>query len=448
MKRGVLLGGIDVFHLMNDREMRARGLAGNHCAFVLELDGRLDPARLDVRLARAVALVPELRFRLAGGFPFRARWVVDEGAGAPRVVVREAGRRPLLELVTDLLHERLDGARPWAVDLCRGADRDAVVLRWFHSLVDEKGAERLVRWLGSGEGDEPEAPPLPEDRFESSERPIAKLDRKQRLALMRGYNVHTIAQGATPILSPEGARRAQGERTPRRARRTGALRVHFDVEETKAFDARVRRVARLAETSVMVLATARAVDDLMLARGFAPALHVVPVPLSLDPKAGCGRLLGNHLTMMMLTLDREDLRDEARAIARLGEQQRAVVRQKLDLGMAAALDFARYLPRPVYQAIVDRPFRGQVASFVFSNPGAVGVPSFAGLPVVDAYPLPAAVSPPGLQVIFTRYGGRLSALVIHVEDAVSTWEARRLGENLRAELLGASETNASPPASV
>jgi hypothetical protein len=448
MNRGVLLGGVDVFHLMNDRAMRARGLPGNHCAFALELDGRLDVARLDARLARAVELVPELRFRLTGGFPLRPRWVVDATAAAPRACVREAGGRPLVEVVTELLAERVDGRAPWAIDVCRGTDRDALVLRWFHSLVDEKGAERLLRWLGSGEGDEPAPPPPAGERFETSERPIAKLARDARLSLMRGYNTHTIALGSTPILSPEGARRALGERRPRQNRKTGAIRLHLTVDETRAFDERVRRVARLAETSVMVLASARAVDDLMLARGFAPALHVVPVPLSLDPKGECGRLLGNHLTMMMLALDREDLRDEARAIAKLGDQQRAIVRQKLDLGMAAALDFARWLPRPVYELVADKPFRGEVASFVFSNPGAVAVPSFAGRAVVDAFPLPAAVSPPGLQLIFTRYAGRLSALVIHVEDAVAPWEARRLAESLRAELLGVAETHASAPASL
>ena len=46
------LGGIGVFHLMNDRAMRARGLPGNHCVLALELDGKLDIPRLDVRLAR------------------------------------------------------------------------------------------------------------------------------------------------------------------------------------------------------------------------------------------------------------------------------------------------------------------------------------------------------------------------------------------------------------
>jgi hypothetical protein len=448
MRTGVLLGGIDVFHLMNDRAMRARGLAGNHCAFVLDLGARLDPARLDARLARAVALVPELRFRLAGTFPRRPRWVVDERAAAPRAGVHDARHRALLEVVEDLLHERLDGHRPWALDLCRGAERDAVVFRWFHPLADEKGAERLVRWLGSGEGDEPEPPAAESERFEASERPIAKLARPDRLALMRGYNQHAMGLGATPIVSPEGARRAEGTRPPRRGRRTRVVRLHLGVEETRAFDARVRRVAKLAETSVMIVATARAVDDLFLARGFAPAVHVVPVPLSLDPKGGSGRLFGNHLTMMMLALDRAELLDEARAVARLGDQQRAIVRGKLDLGMLAALDFARWLPRPVYTRLTARPHRGELASFVLSNPGAVAVPSFAGVPVLDAFPVPAAVSPPGLQVIFTRSAGRLSALVIHVEDAVSSLEARRLVETLRAELLGPTETHAREAAPV
>src|SRR4051812_44128891 len=85
MSESVLLGGVDVFHLVNDRHMRSRGLAGNHCAYVLELDGRLDIGRLQARLENAVRAVPELSWRLAGGFPFRPRWVARRERSVPPV---------------------------------------------------------------------------------------------------------------------------------------------------------------------------------------------------------------------------------------------------------------------------------------------------------------------------------------------------------------------------
>jgi hypothetical protein len=214
------------------------------------------------------------------------------------------------------------------------------------------------------------------------------------------------------------------------------LRITLSAEETAAFDRRVRERARLAESAVMLLAAARLADAAVRARGHAPPQHVIPMPLSLDPKAGARRLFGNHLSMLMLALRRDELADERRALARLAEQQRSAVRDKLDLAMIAALDVARWLPGPAYRWLMGRPFHGELASLIFSNPGAVTIQAFAGLPVVSAYPLPTVVTPPGLQVIFSRFQGRLSASIVHAEGLLREDEAAAMPEALRAELLG------------
>lgn len=446
MTSPVLLGGIDVFHLMNDRAMRSRGLAGNHCLFVVELDGRLDPARLAARLDRAVQAVPELRFRLdtslLGGV--RPRWVIDPGRSPrrspswspPRISLHEVpderGRAAQIEA---LLTARVDGERPWALDLVRTAGAgDTIVFRHFHALTDGKGADRLVAWLGSGSDDTPDEPPPPEERFEVSERALVRLDRDARLALARAYRTHVLELGRTRILSLAGAVPA-GLGSPPRVRR-----LELSEEETRAFDLRVRRQARLAETSLMVIAATRLADRALAARGFTPPQHVVPVPVSFDPKAGARRLLGNPLSMMMLSLQRDELFDDVRAVARLAEQQRAVIREKLDLGMLAALDVARWLPGPIYRWLGDQPFHGELASLIVSNPGALTIARFAGLPVVSAYPLPTVVSPPGFQVIFSRYGGRLSASIVHGAGLLRPDESAAMPGALRAELLGEAQS--------
>jgi diacylglycerol O-acyltransferase len=186
----------------------------------------------------------------------------------------------------------------------------------------------------------------------------------------------------------------------------------------------------------MVLAGARLYDAILRARGLAPAQHLIPVPLSLDPKAGATRMFGNNLTMMTFALQREDLSDLPRAVATLGDQQRAIVREKLDVGMLASLDFAKPVPAPLYHWFLTRPFRGEVSSFVFSNPGPATITTFAGLPVTDAYALPTVATPPGFQVIFSRHSGRLSAIIGFVSGLLTPAEESRLVPHLRAELLG------------
>lgn len=432
MPKAAKLGGVGIFHLMNDRAMRERGLAGNHCVFVLELAGRLDPARLDVRLARAVSDLPELRFRLKSG-PLRdllkpPEWTIDAGRPPPRADLLTASRDES-SIIEARLSARLDGDNPWAVDLVRGPENDTLLFRWYQPFNDGKGAERLVRWLGSGSADEPDHPPPEDERFEASERPLRGLDRDARVALLRAYGNYALELGQKPIMSLASVAPRKGRGGVMRF-----VRVVLTDEETKRFDARVRKIARLAETSVMLLAAARVVDRALLARGYAPSQHIIPLPLSLDPKAGATRLLGNNLTMMLLSISRDDLANEARGVAHLAEQQRDIVRKKLDTGMLAALEFAGKLPRPAYEWLADRPFKGEMASLVCSNPGSLSIDAFAGVPVRDAYVLPAAVLPPGFQIIFTRFAGRLSAAVVYVDSVVSRGEASMLAADLKREL--------------
>ncbi|AKT38388.1 uncharacterized protein CMC5_025340 [Chondromyces crocatus] len=433
MNTPVLLGGIDVFHLMNDRAMRGRGLSGNDCLFVVELGGRLDPDQLQRRLDRAVEVVPELRWRLDVPLFARPRWAYEPQRAAPRVRVHdvdtEAERHVLLET---LLATRVGGARVWEIDLVRrpGAG-DTLVLRHIHSLVDARGADRLVRWLGSGHADELEDPPLPEERFAHSERALQHLDRNARLDLARTYKAHVFAVGERPIKSLAAVSPPRGAAIHPRVHR-----LILDADETNAFDRRVRERARLAETSLMLLASARLLDGALRARGHALPHHVLPVPLSLDAKVGARRLLGNHLSMLHFSLDRDDLADEHRAVVHLAEQQRVAIREKLDLAMLAALDLARWLPGFAYGWLRDSPFQGELSSMIFSNPGPMTITSFAGVPVADAYPLPTVVSPPGFQVIFSRFAGRLSASIVHTAGVLDEVEARTLPRALRADLLG------------
>lgn len=421
------LGGVDAFHLVTDRVMRGRGLAGNHTVFAVEVAGRLDLKELHRRLARAVEVLPELRRRLVRT-PAGPAWA--EGSGpAPELRVRSVAAEGLDAALAELVDAPMDGDALWGADLVRTETSDVFVWRWFHSFTDAKGAERFVTWLGSGDEAGPGAPPPPEERIDTGTRPLAKLDRKARLHATRVYGDHMLKLARTPIVSlstlAEGA-----------LGRTKVTRVRLTEDETKAFDRAVRERARLAESSVMVLASARVYDRILRGRGLAPAQHLVPVPMSLDPKVGAVRMFGNNLTMMTFALRRDDLGDTARAVASLAEQQRAIVRDKLDVGMLASMDFARAVPASIYHWFITRPFGGEVSSFVFSNPGAVGLSTFAGLPVRDAFALPSVATPPGFQIIFTRHGGRLAATAGHVEGVLSPAEERALASQIRAELLG------------
>ncbi|MCC6521446.1 MAG: hypothetical protein IT373_02175 [Polyangiaceae bacterium] len=426
------LGCTDVFHLRADQEMRRRAGRANACVLGLELGGALEPAALAARVREAGWLLPELGWRLRRAAIGDPCWrALGPRTDALEVSARGSGDDDRAWLLAQLEHG-VDGARPWRLLHRRGRRGDLLVLHWFHPLCDARGAARLLAWLGAPPG-ALEAPPEPGQRFL---RPESLLPRsaRARTDLARAYARHAMGFRAPPVVSPFGlARAASGGRAEALVPwwlelhvpplgRLRALRLHLDPATTRTFDAGLRARARLAETGVLAWAALRLLDRLVARRGLAPRRYVVPIPLSLEPARGGRRFFGNQVSMMLLALEREALGDEATGLAALAEAQRDIVRRRLDLGMLAAAELSRRLPEPFYGWLARRPFGGERGSLVVSHPGVLDVGAFLGVPVVDAWALPAAMAPPGFQVIASRHRGSFSAWIMFLDGLVSERE--------------------------
>lgn len=407
------LGAMDLFHVHTDAEMRAEGAGHNVCALVAWLDGRADVDHLRAR----AATLPELSWRL--GRHWKRGWIWrDDGPGVDVEVLRG---ETSLEDTTALVSDGVTAARPFRLLVRRGAEADAVVLLWYHATTDALGAGRLLQWLG---GDDE----LPEKRRMTSDRLLRKLEPAEQRELIQSYIAHVEAVGDAPILSLRSTTQAR----PGRPR---AIRHRLSEEDTAAFDASLRRRAGLADTSILLWAATRMADRLLQARGFAPVHHVVPLPLSLDPKKGSRRMFGNHLTMMLMRLDRDDLADEARAVKHLAEQRREVVRGKLDVAMVAAVRATGWMPWRVVDHVSRRPFGGERSSLIMSNPGAIGLEVLGGVPVRDALAMPTVLPAPGFQVTTDRHRGRLSVLVMVRDGVVAPGEVEAQVPAFVADLL-------------
>ena len=424
----IALGGADVFHLVGDRRMRAEHLGSNQCALVVQLDGRINPDKLRRRIATACAREPHFQTKLQSpllGSPFWAP-STRTSDGLSIVDVHQDNLFAIEEFFSRLFTNDDD---PWRVALLRGPTRDALAFVWFHPFTDAKGAQRIMRWLGSGTDDD--LAPLPNDqRLRVRPEALDALDRDARISLARKYNEHILGFAKRPIVSLRGAC------SDKPLGKMRFQRVVFDPAQTQALDKSIRQRAKLAESAVMIVSAARVLDRALRRRGFAPTHQMIPVPLSLDPKGESGRLFGNHLTMMMFSLEQSDLGDERRAIASLAEQQRCIVRDKLDLAMSAALELVRVLPPRLYHGLATPPFGGELSSLIFSNPGQIALDDFAGIPVLDAYAVPSVVPRPGLEVIANRHRGSLSLLLGYFDGLVSQTEARAMADELRAFVRG------------
>jgi diacylglycerol O-acyltransferase len=391
----VPLGVIDRMHLLLHGELRAAGSASTSIAVAM-LDGRADVERIERRVRRVCAAMEELRWQLHRRFT-RPVWR-PTGSAPPIRVVPLTGE--LFDVAVERMRGRVDGKQPWRLEVLRGERDDAVVLHWFQPLVDAKGAYRLMACLG---GDD--EPPPCDKRWRAPEQALDKYDRRARLSLARAFAHNAATRGQRPIRSLR--RVANGAA----AGRQRGIRIQLDERQSERFDTSVRARANRADTSIIAFAAMRLLDRLIAKRGHRPERYVAPVPLSLDPKRGAVRLFGNNISIMMMSLDRDTLTDEAAAVAQFAAQRRDIVRGRADIGMLAALQLLQPLPAPFTRWLERRPFDGQRASLLVSNPGALPLESFAGSSVRDAFVFAATPPDPGFMVIGQRHRDRLGVTI-------------------------------------
>ncbi len=168
--------------------------------------------------------------------------------------------------------------------------------------------------------------------------------------------------------------------------------------------------------------------------------------MSWEPKGETARMFGNELTMLMLSLDREEWANERTAIDSLARQRREIIKLELDRAAIVAMRVARPLPSLIHHWLLTRKFNGERASQVVSNPGRIEIDTFFGSTVRDAYPVPVAVVPPGLQIVTSRHRGRLSVSVIYRDRIISEDELRAEWESFARDLRG--ENDATAPESL
>jgi len=389
----------DLFHRYLDRRMRrARGL-GNGSQFLFEVDGEVDRADLETRLAAAMDAVPLARSGMAP-WPAR-RWVVGPDFTVP--VTEEA------------VADGEDAVNAWfgrwfgepfvapespsiQVVLGRAAGRTAVLVRWLHLLSDAPGMDLFLRLV---DGEDPE-------RFRREQQPAAVLARARggRPAWRRFVDGHDFAlRHALRSLVPPH----QASVDPK-ARQT-SLAATLTREETAALWARGRDLCGMDRNALLVGALARAYAEAFGVPGWRTLR--IPVPISLRPPAWRGPVLGNWFTMLLVHVRVRDLGTLESAVAAVQADWRASLRRGADATTMAFMAPAGILPPSMARLFLDGPRLRDGASvntsWVSLKAGATG--SFLGHPLRRAVISSSILARPGLAGVFAEAAGRLSVAV-------------------------------------
>jgi len=415
------LNGSDYLMLGFDHELRRRGFAGNSCQIVLELGATISPAALQHRLAVLRNRYPILRARRGG--LVRPQWKLPRRA-EPALSIRVHDDEP--EVSQRLFNEPLATERGELVrfDLVqRAGARMDLLFTWAHALMDAPAAEHFLAVVGREDLPWPAAPsPAPR-------KTKLRLAERCKLAWKNLYQIDHFCRAAPRSL---GARHG-----------SAPARLHYRVIKFSAAETeRVRANARqhcgvLGAAQFHAAAALLELHQLHQRLGCPSPSYILPVPIGLRPKGTIEPLFSNQLTMLMTQFLPEHLDSLASAVAALRAQTVEALRAGLCESSRLLTDLFRFLPLPIYMAILKRGLRGEICSLFYGNTAAVSplLTSFMGAPIEDFIHVAAVTPSPGLGVIFYFFRDEMRVTVLRLATVLTDAEAAGFAVSLRARLL-------------
>lgn len=420
----ITLNGADYFCLQLDKLMWKASRQRNVCTLVVALGGVLELADLQQQLGQRPAYPWLCRLRLREGLPFGlAKWVFDANAHLPDI--KEYLLPALGEVPDQLLAQPLDikSGPAFVLSLLQCGDSHSVlVFTWHHALMDARGGELFVRYLGLLE---PARPPV----WILPEAPGLALKARGKIASdMKQFLYDT---SALPLLSLYQGHRSR----PQTVYRVLA----FTPDETLVINGQARQLgAGFLPSSFYLAATAFAVAKIQRQRGGGLGDVLVPVPLDRRKRGAPGAILGNQVSFLFYRLPQALLDDVPAMTAELIAQMKALMRAESPAHYSIMMDLLRRLPGFLYRRLLKAPTKGLMSSFFYSDTGdsLQDFDRLFGLAVNGAVHYPPNMYPPGMTFIFSRCQGALQVTLAYMQADVSVPEAEQLLATVRGVLLG------------
>lgn len=390
---------------------------------VVECDGPLDPGRIRRALDRFLDFCPWPAARLRRPFPWgRLSWVAGarDTLAVPPVSCRSA--RAPAELHRLLEHELNTAIDPKRRVPIRFLVIDhALVVTWFHPLMDPRGGQNLLAHLSAIDAHGGRAPwngvaprlvPCPDPR---------PLRERGRIARRSVEYMATLAP--VPPVSPGSRLDAPG---PARFR-----------QESYGDAAAAGNGARgTREICWRLAVVGKAMTELWQRRGLPDVPFLVPISVDLRARGDPEPTFGNALAFHFARFSPSQTADVPALAMALRQQMAEAVREGQIEANAVAMEFLAYRPR--WMMLRALPWTAERETFSFNCadigdvPGSIAV--VFGRRVLNAYHAPAVLPRPGIGVFFNRCGSRNNLVVSWVEGAVGESEIARIMEVIREGL--------------
>jgi hypothetical protein len=407
----------------------ARTKASHNTITVVECDRPIAPERLRRALDRLLDCCPWPASRLRRGFPWGAlHWA----AGPREALVPPPVRHRSVSSPAEL-HDALEAELNAPIDPRREAPlrfllvdgwpeetgrHGFLVVTWFHSLMDPRGAENLVRHLvelddaGDVRQADHESPP-----FTGAQDPRPLLERarlgRQNLEYMR-------ALMTTPPVSLGSQRTTSG--------RSRFWQGTF-VEQDPIVNG--KRAAR--DICWRLALVGKALTALWEKRRLPDVPYVVPISIDLRPKGDAGPVIGARLAFHFARFAPSETADVVGLSKSLRRHMTDAIREgHLDTN-AAGMEFLKYRPLWMMARALPGGPHAEMCSFNCADTMdfAVAPDTIFGARLVNGYHAAAVLPRPGVGVFFNRCGAASNLVVSWIDGVVDEDDVAQIVDVVR-----------------
>lgn len=415
----VPLTAADCFILALEKHDHHKGLSGNTCRYLLELDGELNVADFKNKITnnKASQYLASLSINRYGLFAL-PKWKSNQG-NIIEVTVHEDD-----SFLPDLLTNKKISAvnSPlFSFDIIRRSDgKTALIFSWNHLIMDSYGAVLFLKQLNGSEF---------ENEYISEEAKIKFNFSSLKNAVKAKFFLSASSKNPTSSISPK----------TRHAKVDQKIKViRFTKEETAHIDLNAHKLgAKFGRSPFYLACTARSVKEILILRKSTVSNFWIPVPQNKRKRGAVGPLLGNHVSFLFYRLNSQVLESLEQAVKAINDQMVDQIRKGIPPAYDVLMRFLRRVPSGLYYQLIKGPQGGSLSGFLFTI--AENHPEellkFEGLNVSDALSFPPNIYPPGLTFAFRRFKGRLQIMVLYYKEVLSELEMVQLEKQLKFELI-------------
>ncbi len=418
-----------------DQEIRKDGNAGSNCGFALELEGDLDIESLKLCINVLQEHFPSLSSRLqqhgktfgwktiAKPIPFFQHSNLNTNNSEA-----DFQQQTLQSIINHA--EPIEQAAPLDFHLIQGSQRNLLLLRWLHPLLDARGAKLIFDFLVSPN----------KQRYTSKD--ISLVENRLRswscwqtlktAWLGKRYNDQIDQLDSDlPTKGSNGQQQLQ------------SINHQFSTEQTQLI------ISNATETVGMGYKSLYFIGCLMRALhrvGMAVEKDAICVPYAFNlrqPNAPVP-LLGNHVSILFSQAPHAVIKDRTNLFTHLRKQYAQTIRDGLDYSFLPWMWIGRWMSLEKYGTVLrQQKSGGERGSVWFSDIGEMRFQTeqFFGAQITGIRHLCLLTSPPSFAVLFGQYQGKLGIAYNFLEPDISSDWVNQVNTALQQELYNTINTD-------